>query len=61
MERTSPVPKEERVVEPLAATVKTAASEEEATLKISRVGEVEVPSTTKVALGVVEPMPTLWL
>ncbi len=24
-------------------------------------GEVDVPSTTKVAEGVVEPMPTLWL
>jgi hypothetical protein len=34
---------------------------EEATAKTSKVGEVDVPSTVKVALGVVEPIPTLWL
>ena len=49
------------VVEPLAPTTKSRVLLEEATWKTSKVGEVEVPSTTKVALGVVEPMPTLWL
>ena len=33
---------------------------EEETWKTSKVGEVEVPSTDKVAAGVVEPMPTVW-
>ena len=56
-----PVPKDERVVEPLPATVNWEIPEELATLKISVVGEVDVPCTTKVALGVEEPMPTLWL
>ena len=53
-----PVPKEEKVEEPLAATVSWAAPEEEATRKISVVGRVEVPCTDKVATGEDEPMPT---
>lgn len=46
---------------PLAKIVNTEALDDEATVNIGRVGEVEVPSTTKVAVGEVEPMPTLWL
>ena len=34
---------------------------EEATANIGSVGEVDVPWTTKVAVGEVEPIPTLWL
>ena len=45
----------------MAATPKSTEWLDEATLKTSRVGDVDVPSTTKVALGVLEPMPTLWL
>ena len=44
---------------PLAKTVKSAALDEEATVKTGRVGELEVPSTTKVEFGVAEPMPML--
>ena len=51
---TKPVPKEERVVEPLDATCRKVAPEEDATLKTSKVGLVEVPCTTRVALGEVE-------
>ena len=58
---TSPVPKELKVVEPLEPTVNKEVPEEEATIKTSKVGEVEVPTIDKVALGVVVPMPTLWL
>ena len=58
---TMPVPKEDRLVEPVAETLNRTLWVEDATWKTSRAGEVEVPSTTKVALGVVEPMPTLWL
>ena len=58
---TVPAPSELIVVEPLAAMVNKEEPVSEATVKTLRVGEVEVPCTTKVALGVVEPMPTLWL
>src|SRR6185369_13146445 len=57
---TEPTPREEIVVEALAATLKTVVLEEEAILNKSSVGEAEAPCTTKVALGVVEPIPTLW-
>ena len=46
------------VVEPLAAIWKSGVLEEEATVKTGSVGKVEVPCTTKVELGVVEPIPT---
>ena len=52
------MPNEEIVVEPLAATVNWEAPEEEATLKISVVGNVDVPWTDRVAMGEEEPMPT---
>ena len=53
-----PVPKLEKVEEPLLATVNWAVPLEEATLKMSVVGRVEVPWTERVATGVLEPMPT---
>jgi len=56
---TIPVPRDERVVEPLAATVRKEALLEEATTKIGSVGAEDVPWTTNLALGVVEPIPTL--
>ena len=46
---------------PVAATLSITALVEEATLNTSSVGEVDVPWTDRVAVGVVEPMPTLWL
>lgn len=58
---TRPAPREEMVVEPLLATVRREAPVEELTVKTLSVGLVDVPCTTKVAVGVVEPMPTLWL
>src|SRR4051812_18308480 len=44
---------------PLADTCNIELPLEEATTKIGRVGNVDVPWTTKVALGVEEPMPKL--
>lgn len=58
---TTPVPKALMVVLPFAPTVNRAVLEEEATLKISKVGAEEVPCTTRRAVGVVEPRPTLEL
>ena len=55
---TKPAPKEEMLVEPLAATVNKAVPVEEATLKTSVVGRVEVPWTERVATGEEEPTPT---
>ncbi len=49
------------VVEPLAATVNREVPVEEETVNTGNVGEVDVPCTTNVALGVVEPIPTLQL
>ena len=43
---------------PLANTVRKEALEEEATVRIGRVGLVEEPSTTRLAVGVVELTPT---
>ena len=53
-----PADREEMVVEPLAATVKYDWLDEEATVKMGRVGLVEDPSTTKLAVGVEELTPT---
>lgn len=58
---TTPVPKALMVVLPFAPTMNREALEEEATLKTSRVGAEEVPWTTRRAVGVVEPRPTLAL
>ena len=55
---TKPAIKDDRVVEPLEAMVKAETPEDEATLRISVVGRVEVPWTDRVATGVEEPMPT---
>ena len=58
-----PVPREERVVEPLAATVNREAPVEVATIKIGVVVllSVLIPCTTSMAVGVEEPMPILEL
>ena len=50
--------KEERVVDPLAATVKREALEEEATTKTLVPGNVDVPCTDRVAMGEEVPTPT---
>ena len=55
---TIPVPKEDKVVEPLLATVNWDTPEEEAAIKIAVLGRVEVPWTDRVAIGEEEPMPT---
>src|ERR1700722_14971296 len=49
---TLPNPKADNVVEPLAATVKSAAPVEYATVNSGRVWLVEDPSSTKLAVGV---------
>lgn len=49
--------REEMVVEPLEPTVRYWALEEEATVKMGRVGLVELPSTAKLAVGVEELTP----
>ena len=54
----SPVPKEEKVEEPLLATVNWATPVEEETMKIGVAGRVEVPWTERVAIGEEEPIPT---
>src|SRR5690348_1017977 len=48
------------VVLPLPATVNKEVPVDEATVKTFKVGEVEVPSTARVAVGEEEPMPTVW-
>ncbi len=53
--------REEMVVEPFAATLKNTAPVEDATCKISKVGELELPCTTKVELGEVLLIPRRWL
>ena len=53
-----PVPKDERVVEPLPATVNWETPEELATTKMLVAGRVEVPWTDRVAMGVLLPTPT---
>ena len=55
---TKPVVKEDKVTLALLATVKEATPVEEATTKILVAGKVEVPWTTKVAMGLDEPTPT---
>jgi hypothetical protein len=55
---TKPVPKEERVVEPLGATLNREEPVEEATVKRLAVEVVFVPATTIKPKGVVVPMPT---
>ena len=51
-----PVPKEDKVVEPLLATVKYWAAVEEPTTKIGRVWEELEAKTTRLAWGVEELM-----
>ncbi len=58
VERTKPVPKEERVMLALLATVKAETPVEEAATKILVAGKVDVPCTDRVAMGVEEPTPT---
>ena len=55
---TTPVDKEEIVVEPLGLTVKRLAPLEEATVKTFCVGKVDVPWTNKVEELVVVPIAT---
>jgi hypothetical protein len=55
---TTPVPREERVVEPLVPTDKNETPLVEATTKIGKVWPEEEAWTTKVPLGVVELMPS---
>ena len=55
---TTPVPKEDKVVEPLAATVRRLTPVEDAMVKTLTEGRVEVPWTDRVAMGEELPMPT---
>ena len=59
LDLTSPVPREERVVEPFEATDNRDVPDEEATVKRVTEGAVEVPWTYKVEVGAVVPIPTL--
>ena len=58
LERTSPVPKDDRVVEPLEAMVSREEPVEELTVKTLVVGRVDVPWTDRVAMGELLPTPT---